>query len=178
MRERVAGGVTSSPGEGAGLSSLSGLGLSVVTRMGRLPILAHLAGARSKDKMGMGLVVGSANATKAMPMDWSTSVAQSNDINWRVSPSFAARFAVFTSFATSLFTSLGLPFLFSVLSSVSCWTTVIAPVVAAVLEPVEVVITSDRIGTGIGIDAGAGAEDGAGADVSGSKAVIRFEFGV
>jgi hypothetical protein len=61
-------------------------------------------------------------------------------------------------------------------------TTVIAPVVEAVLEPVEVVITSDRVGagirTGIGIDAGAGAGAGAGADVSGSKAVIGFEFRV
>ena len=60
--------------------------------------------------------------------------------------------------------------------------TVIAPVIAVVLEPVEVVITSDRVGAGIGtgieIDAGAGAEDGAGADVSGLKAVIGFEFGV
>ena len=60
--------------------------------------------------------------------------------------------------------------------------TIIAPVVAVVLEPMEVVITSDRAGagirTGIEIDAGAGAEDGAGADVSGLKAVIGFEFGV
>src|SRR5882762_5562058 len=106
------GGVTGSPGEGAGLSSLSGMGLSVVTWMGGLPILAHLAGAWSKDKMGMGLVVGSANMTGAMPTDWSTSVAQSNYIDWRVSLSFAARFVVFTSFATLLFTSLRLPFLF------------------------------------------------------------------
>jgi hypothetical protein len=61
-------------------------------------------------------------------------------------------------------------------------TTIIAPVVVVVLEPVEVVITSDRVGAGIGsgieIDAGAGAEDGAGTDVSGSKVVIKFEFGV
>ena len=98
------GGVMGSPGEG--------VGLSVVTWTGGLPILAHLAGVQSKDKVGMGLVVGSANMTGVMPMDWSTSVAQLNDIDWRVSPLFTAHFTVFTSFATSLFTSLGLPFLF------------------------------------------------------------------
>ena len=101
-----------SPGEGAGFSSLSGMGLSVVTWTGGLPILARLASAQSKDKMGMGLVVGSANTTGAMPTDWSTSIAQSNNIDWHVSLSFTARFVVFTSFTTLLFTSLRLSFLF------------------------------------------------------------------
>jgi hypothetical protein len=96
-----------SPGEGVGLSSLSGHGVVSCNMDGWVTYIGAFGGCMVERQDGDG-AVGSANTTGAMPTDWSTYIAQSNNIDWHVSLSFAACFIVFTA----LFTSLGLPFLF------------------------------------------------------------------